>query len=371
MASTGHPRTWVEISGDALRHNFQSIRQVVEPVPIAPVIKSNAYGHGLPHIARLLKPLHVWGVCVAYGSEALRLRELGWKKPILVLSFWRPEELHALLEQHVALVAWDETSIRHIGEATLKYHLPAQVHIKADTGTTRIGFSSGDLSKAAQLVGRYPLVQASGFFSHLANSEEVNTARTKSQIKRFATLEKSWPIPGGLRHLSCTAAALRYPEARFGLIRLGIGLYGLWPSSATKAATKPKITLEPVLSWKTTVSQIKRVPIGTAVGYGSSWTAKKPTLIATLPVGYSDGYYRSWSNVAWVMIRNHRAPVIGRVSMNLVTVDVTKIPGVRRGDIVTLLGPGITSDTLATLGYQTLHYEVTTTIHPDIPRLII
>lgn len=366
------PRTWVEVSARAVRHNLRSIKKFVGAVPIAPVIKANAYGHGLATIVSILAQQSLWGFCVAYGTEALQVRSAGWAGRILVMSFWQSEELPALAQARVDCVVWDDHSFNQVLEFTRRQKKHLTIHLKIDTGTSRIGFSAKHIAAVKLRIKKSPYIKLAGVFSHLANSEDSRRSSTIKQIKYFTTLSDPWAHERGIiRHLACTAAALRFPEARFGLIRLGIGLYGLWPSEATQAEIEPRISLQPTLSWKAQISQIKTVPAGTSVGYGGTWVAKRPAVIATIPVGYSDGYYRSWSNKVWVTIRGHRAPVVGRVSMNLIMVDATRVPKITLSDTATLLGPGITADQLGTAGNTTLHYEVMSTIHPAIPRIII
>lgn len=367
-------RTWIELSRSALQHNLAALRSMVgAQTLIAPVIKANAYGHGWPAISRLLRGSSIWGVCVAYGEEALALRRDGWRKRILVLSYWDQLELPELIRQRVDLVAWDFVSLQQIKKSAIKQRQPVNVHLKLDTGTTRIGFRPEEINQLRHLLQqRHVNTKVAGLFSHLANSEERSTVKTNIQIQRFTTLEKLLDIKQGIRHLACTAAVIRYPASRLDMVRYGIGLYGLWPSTAiqTWAGSKlPRLVLRPVLSWHSRLEQIKLVPAGTRVGYGSTFRLKRPGRIGLVPVGYSDGYDRRATNGAWVMIAGKRANVIGRVSMNLLAVDLQSVPTVKRGAQVTLLGDGASADQLAE-AFGTISYEVVSRLHPGISRVI-
>lgn len=370
MAFPNH-RTWVEVSASALRGNLLGYARTIGRGPkIMPIIKANAYGHGMLQVAKTLAKTQIWGFGVAYAQEALDLRTAGVKKPILVLSSWQTKELAGCLRQNIDLVAWDIASLRQISAAARAGEKMARVHLKIDTGTTRIGFLPTDLPELASAIQRLPNISVSGIFSHLANAEEQQTSRTNQQLKHFTTLVNVLNLPGGVRrHVACTAAGLRYPAGRHDIVRLGIGLYGLWPSAVIRRSAST-MTLQPALSWYSRLQQVKWVSAGTAIGYGSTVKAKRRTMVGIIPVGYADGYDRGWSNRAWVMINGRRAPVLGRICMNLMMVDCTRNAECRAGSMVTLIGPGIAADDLAGL-IDTLNYEIVTRINWDIPRIII
>jgi alanine racemase len=216
-------------------------------------------------------------------------------------------------------------------------------------------------------------VHVVGVFSHLANSEERSSIRTRKQIDSFTTLQKSLDISTRVvRHIACTAAVIRYPEAHFGLIRPGIGLYGLWPSAELRVwsrAHQPKLELKPVLAWYSRLSQIKNIPAGTSIGYGSTITVKRPTKLGVVPVGYADGYDRRLSNRGWVVVNGQRAPVVGRISMNLLMVDLSKTQRARVGHMVTLIGPGVSVTELERCGI--FGYEFLARLSSAIPRRVI
>lgn len=370
-----HDRTWIEISSTAVRHNFRVFQRLVgSRVGIMPILKANAYGHGWRELATILRVTKPTALGVAYGEEALQLRAAKYRGRIVVLSNWHSRQLPELVKNHIELVVWDWPSYRALWSYARQSKRRSKVHLKLDTGTTRIGFTASDIPKLQKALKIQDSFIVVGLFSHLANAEEQSTTRTKAQLKRFATLDKQLDLDSRVgRHIACTAAILRYPEARFGLIRLGIGLYGLWPSNEIKAWSRahyPKLRLEPALAWYTQLAQVKRVPPGTGIGYGSTFKAKKAMRVGILPVGYADGYDRRLSNTGHVMIRGRRAPVIGRVCMNLMMVDLTKITSAIAGDRVTLIGPGVTADELAGQS-GTINYELVTRINWSLPRYIV
>lgn len=367
-------RTWVEISAAALRRNLSHIQRLIGPgVRIMPIVKANAYGHGLLPVLSALRGRRYWGLGVAHGDEALAIRDTGYHGRLVALSSWQSSELTPLIRQDVELAVWDYSSFRAVQAVHTHTARSPKVHLKLDTGTTRIGFRTEDLPMLQQLLRRTTF-SVVGIYSHFANAEAASVRPTIRQLSRFTTLSQRLHLQRGVeRHIACTAAILRLPEARFGLVRLGIGLYGLWPSPETKSALKashPAFQLTPVLTWKTKLVQAKRVPTGTAVGYGSTFRAKRPMLVGVVPVGYADGYDRHGSNRAWVMIRGRRAPVIGRVCMNLMMVDLSRVPNAKAGLEVTLIGDGVSADDIADCT-GTINYTVTTMINASIPRHLV
>ena len=374
-----HASSWVEISRAAFEHNIAQYRSVIgEHKQLAVVIKSNAYGHGIAEIAQLCEQLPVvdW-LCTVSLSEALATRAHGIRKPIFVLSYL-DADLRLAVQQEIDLVVYDQWTLdqlEHIGQQLNKF---VYVHVKVDTGLSRLGLAP---HKALELIlAAYGMahIKVRGIFTHLAESEKSGEGFTKQQVIALQTVlaqlaEKGMSIP--LVHFSCTAALTVVEDTRYTFGRLGLGVYGLWPSQETKEVTQeryPGFTLEPVMSWKTRVIQVKTVPVGSYVGYGRTFCTQRETLLAVLPVGYWDGYARGLSNRAEVLINGSLAPVVGRVSMNLTTIDVTEVPNVTVGSVVTLLGdhPALSPDTLAaTLG--TINWEVVTRINPLVPRVVV
>ncbi len=374
MASS--PRTWIELSGAALRHNLSAVQQVVgKNVQIMPVVKANAYGHGLGETLELLRGRHHWGIGVAYGEEASQARKLHYRGRVVALSNWQAADLSELIKKNIELAVWDSVSLQAVLQAARVSKNKPKVHLKLDTGTTRIGFLPSQ-EKNIRLALTNNKVKVVGIFSHFANAEEKSITRTIDQLKRFTTLTTTLGVDGsgrgGERHIACTAAILRYPEARFGLVRLGIGLYGLWPSAEIEAWSRTNsgtLRLRPVLSWYTRLAQVKTVPTGTGIGYGSTVVARRSMKVGVLPVGYADGYDRRLSNAGFVMLHGRRANIVGRVCMNLCMVDLTKIPQAKNGDLVTLIGSGVSADDLATI-MKTINYDLVAKINWVLPRRI-
>ncbi len=365
-----HRRTWIELSASNLEHNFSALRRLSRSAAMIAVVKANAYGHGLKEVITLLQRLHPWALGVAYGDEALLLRQLGYRGRIIVLSYWTPSQLRELVQVGVELVVWDWSSWRAV--QALATRRTVRIHLKLDSGTSRIGFLPSDMSRLQSgfRTSRATLV---GIFSHLANSEEKSSKRTIHQINHFTTLQSQLPlVKRVVRHLASTAAVIRYPEAHFGAVRPGIGLYGLWPSYEIRdwaKANRRQLSLRPVMNWYSRLAQVKTVPSGTSIGYGSTVTTKKKTTIGVIPVGYADGYDRRLSNRSWVMIGSDRARVLGRIAMNMMMVDLTLANTAKAGDQVTLVGPGVTVADLEHLGV--FGYEWVARIHPQILREVV
>ncbi len=368
-------RTWIEISASAVRHNLRQFQRVVgSRIGIMPIIKANAYGHGLREMTKVLGSEKPAALGVAHGEEAIQLRTMNYRGRVVVLSSWQATDLAELIRTKIELVVWDWSSYQAVITAAIRAKVKPRVHLKLDTGTTRIGFLPTDITKLRRSLRDQASFKVVGLFSHFANAEERSLTRTKKQLLRFTTLDQELGLPSRVeRHMACTAAILRYPEARFGLIRLGIGLYGLWPSDAIQAWARvnlPGLRLRPALAWYSRLVQVKTVPKGTGIGYGSTVMAKRPTRVGIVPIGYADGFDRRLSNVGGVIIKGRRAVVLGRVCMNLVMVDVSKIPTVRSDEMVTIIGRG---STVADWAEQTgaLNYELVTRISPTIRRYIV
>lgn len=358
-------RTWIEVSRSALLWNFGQFQRFFgNQAQIAPVIKANAYGHGAPWVIKTLKQRQIWGFCVAYGQEALALKPLFNKHRLLVLSAWQPSELPSLIAASTHLVVWDNTSAKLVDTAARRLGRRANVHLKIDTGTSRIGVRPEGVPSTMKFLQTQRWLHVAGIFSHYADSESANLGFARQQRQRFIQSSKPYAVP--FRHIACTAASLRLPLDQTNFVRLGIGLYGLWPSPATARANR--VILKPVLSWKTRVLQVKRVPFGTTVGYNRTYRVRRDTRLAVLPIGYADGYDRRASNASWVVINGRRCPVRGRISMNLTIVDVGATTAVRPGMVATMIGKGVVATDLAQ-SWKTLNYEVVSRLHPAIPRI--
>ncbi len=373
------PNTWVEIDGEALRSNVQQCRRLIGPhCRLLAMVKGNAYGHGLRETARLFLDAGVDVLGVGALEEALALRTAGLSCPILLTGPIPPEHFPLLVAQQLTPLLVSVEQVRDLGAFTDQAAATIEAHLKCDTGMHRQGIMLTELPQLIDVLGKYPGLRITGAATHFACADEVEHADwTQQQLARLheiiATLAAAGIHPA-IRHAANSAAALLWPETHLEMVRLGIALYGLWPSPAVARATTAPVILRPVLTWKTRVAAVKRVPCGCGVGYGVSYTTTRDSCVAVLPLGYYDGYSRALSNLGRVLVHGQRAPVCGRVSMNLMTVDVTDIPGVQPGDEVVLLGRQgageIAADQMAAW-LDSLHYEVITRINPLIPRVVV
>lgn len=368
--------TWVSLSTKSLEHNLKQFSKLVGPrVALMPVIKSNAYGHGFLQIARLCasSPL-VDRLCVVSLDEALLLRKNGVRKPILVLSIFDLDEEQVALgiRKNIAFPLYNEVQAKILGKVAEKLGKKVRVHLKIDTGMSRLGVLPTDALGFYKKLKRLRFVVVEALWTHLSSSEsskEVTSDQITVLDKTVALFEREGIyIP--FRHVACSASTVLYPESHAGGVRVGIGLYGLYSTQE-----RDLIDLKPVLSWHTTVIDVKQLPPGARIGYGGTYTTLCPTRLAVLPVGYYDGYdRRSLSNKGTVLIKGKRCPVRGNVCMNMIMVDVTAVPGVTVGDTATLIGKNgkeeVTADELADLA-GTINYEIVTRINSAIPRITV
>jgi alanine racemase len=368
--------SWIEIDKAALEHNLMSYKSIIGSALFAPVVKSNAYGHGIELVAKICdQSLAVDSICTVNIAEALFLRSVGIKKPILVLSIVHGNIAEAM-QHDITLSVHDLESACALSQVATHIEKTVNVHVKVDTGLSRRGIPVADAFEAIRAIHGLPNIITTGMFTHFAEAESTDQAFTNHQIKKFNELveqlkEQGITIP--LQHTSCSAAATGNAASHGTMVRAGIGIYGLWPSTDNKIMTQtnhPAFFLKPVLTWKTRIMQIKKIPAGSWIGYDRTHQVAQQTRIAILPIGYWDGYDRQLSNKAQVLINNQLAPVVGRVAMNLTIIDITNIQAAV-GDDVTLLSShqGITADDMAA-HCQTINYEIVTRINPLLPRLL-
>lgn len=396
--------SWVEISQQAIIHNLKLFRKIIgQNVKLMPIIKSNAYGHGFDLVAKLCAQKGADWLGVVNAQEALQIRKLGIKLPVLVLSYYADNEIEAAIKNNIDLVVYDFEQVKKIslrvGEFTSWRVNPsassgsatggkANVHIKVDTGTSRLGIKSNEALNFILKVASFPNINIRGIFTHCADSENASSDFMNQQTAILADLalklkKRGLKIPQV--HAACSAAALRNKSSHLTMIRLGISLYGLWPSEEIRDHIKkihPGYQLEPALTWKTKIIQIKQIGQNETIGYNKTFRAKRKMKIAVIPVGYNEGFPRLLSNPPLigkkygsgeVLIRGQRAPVVGRVCMNLTMIDISKIPSARVGDEVVIIGKQgrdeITSEEMAQK-CATINYEVVTRINPILPRVL-
>jgi alanine racemase len=369
--------TRAEIDLGALVRNLRTLRSAAPRVDILAVVKADAYGHGAVEVSRVLEAEGVGAFGVALVEEGLSLRSAGIRGEIVVLGGAYDGGWEALVEHRLAPVVFRPEHLKALGSAARAQGVVAGAHLKVDTGMGRLGVLPVELPALLDRARAEPSVQIDGLCSHFANADLADAALTRVQIERFQSALRQLRAAGfspRWRHLSNSAGLVALPEVRDGLelnlVRPGLGLYGLLPAPWLR----PPRLLEPVLSWKTAVVHLKSVPAGTPISYGSTWTAPRPSRIATLPVGYADGWSRLLSNRGSVLVRGRRAPIVGRVCMDLCMVDVTELSEVEMGDEVVLLGSQgtETQDAHALASLQgTIAYEVLCAISARVPRLAV
>lgn len=377
------PLTWVEVSKSALAHNVSEFRKLVGRERIlAAVVKANAYGHGMVEVSRVLLRSGVDWLAVHSLDEALTLRQAGIGSPIIVLGYISLSDLEETVEKEVRLTVYNCETVEELGRITDELKRKSHLHLKLETGTQRQGIGEGDIPSFLETLQGHANLVLEGLSTHFANIEDTTDhSYAKSQLEEFARLTKLIEDNGisvPLKHTACTAAALLFPETYFGMVRLGIGLYGLWPSKETYVSCLQKgddmPELRPVLTWKTRIAQLKTIPKGSYVGYGCTYRTTHKTKLAVLPLGYSDGYPRSLSNVAHVLIGGMRAPIRGRVCMNNVMVDATDIPAVGlEGEVVLLGRQGdevVSAEQLAGMA-ASINYEIVSRISPALRRIVV
>lgn len=374
---------WVEISRAALASNIREFRKSPGGRgKLLAVVKANAYGHGLCEVGRIAVENGMDWLGVNSLEEGRSLRESGIKAPVLILGYVPLDRLDEAVELDLRLNVFNRETVAKLAAAAEKLGRKAFVHVKVETGTNRLGVAPERLLEFARLIKSHDPLVLEGLVSHYANIEDTTKddyPKMQREIFRRAVAELAANgIKVPLRHMSCTAATILFHEPGLNMSRVGIGLYGLWPSPETLVSCllrkKKPLTLKPVLSWKTRVAHLKQVPASACVGYGCTYKTTRPTLLAVIPVGYADGYDRGLSNTAYVLVRGGRAAVRGRVAMNFMMADVTDIPGVRLEDEVTLIGTDgkeqITADDLA--GWTgTINYEILSRINPALPRIVV
>ena len=371
-------RTWVEIDKSAILHNLNQFKNIVgSNSQLAVVGKSNAYGHGLAQLAQICQESIVtdW-LCVFSLSEGLTAREVGFKKNILILGF-ADLALEAAVLNSIDLVVYDLDLVLKLNDIAQKYKTRAYVHIKVDTGLSRLGLAHLEALELIKIISKLSFVTIRGIFSHFSESDSNDQTFTNKQLFRFNNLLNELTNIGitiPYIHFSNTAGVIRFNSCHFNFARFGGGTYGLYKSAAIDALGKSKyqLNLKLAISWKSRVMQIKDLPVGAYISYARTFITSRKTKIAIIPIGYWDGYSRQLSNKGIVYIKGKPAPVRGRVCMNMIIVDITEIFDVQIGDEAILIGDlfGITPDDIA-LSTGSINYEITTRINPLIARIIV
>jgi len=375
--------SWVEINRQALTENVKRFKAYIgSDVRLAAVVKANAYGHGLLEAARVMLDAGAAWLAVNSIDEAAVLRKAGVTAPVICLAYVPIALLEEAAGLDVRLTIYNLETIERLAIIAARLKQTVRVHVKVETGTNRQGVHGDELLSLARAVRRHEYLQLEGLSTHYANIEDVTEhGFAELQLSRFHSacdLLEHNGISIPIKHTACTAAAILFPKTLFNLARVGIGLYGLWPSKETKiSALQAGIALNelaPVMTWKTRIAQIKMIPPGATIGYGGTDLATQDTRIAVLPVGYYEGYDRGLSSIGYVLIHGRRAPVRGRVCMNMIMVDVTNIPEAALEDEAVLLGrqggDSISAEALAGK-VGSINYEIVSRINPMLPRIVV
>lgn len=367
--------TWVEISLDALRHNLHEFRRVLPPqMRIMAVVKADAYGHGAVQIAKEAVREGAAYLSVAFMDEALELRRAGIDAPILVLGYTPPEAIPLAVDYGVAINVYS-TEVLDALEKRSAPQRPVTIHIKLDTGMGRLGLHREHEAVAfIERALRIPGVKVEGLFTHFACADEADKSYTREQHRKFERIVRHFAGRGvtfECVHTGNTAAAIDCPELSYNMVRLGIGMYGLYPSQEVRKNT---VELRPVMSLKTKIVMLKEMPEGAGISYGAIYHAREGERIATLPVGYADGFSRMLTGKAAALVRGQRVPVVGTICMDQCMISVSGVEGVAPGDEVVIFGSqegaAITAEELAErLG--TINYEVVCMISHRVPRVYV
>lgn len=368
-------KTWVKVSKKNLVSNFKNLSKKIDKnVKKMVVVKSNAYGSGMIETAKTLEKAGADFLGVDSFQEALDLRKAKLKKPVLVLGWTSKEDFNKAVSQNISITISNFKSLRDV----LKLNKKVKVHIKADTGLHRQGFTIDKLPEVKKILlkakKQNTKVIFEGLYTHLAGAESDKfLPYTKKQIKELNIWENELKEINSnfLTHCAASAASIRYPNSQFKMVRFGVSLYGLWASEETKKKTKG-VTLKPVATWQSIITETKKIKKGSAVGYDCTEKVKRDSVVGVVPIGYWHGYPRLASRKAFVSIKGQRAKVLGNVSMDMIVVDLTGIKNVKQEDVVTLIGKDgkneISAEEFADY-CNTINYEVVTRINSEISRI--
>jgi alanine racemase len=371
-------RTWIEIDKRAIKHNYEVFRGIVgKKVKMLGVVKSNAYGHNLIEFSKELEKLGVDFLGVDSAVEGLALRREGMKTPILVLGYTLPEMFQELAQKDISITVSNFEAFDELKKINKTLNRQVKIHVKVDTGMSRHGFTETEIKKVLAEITKNKNLEVEGLFTHFAMAKNPSfPAYTKSQIEKFNIWREAFAKAGlkPICHAGATAGTLLYKEAHFDMVRIGISLYGIWPSKEAQALYEGKIKLQPVLTWKTIIAEVKKMPKGTKIGYDCSETLEKDSVIAVLPIGYWHGLPRALSSIGHVLVGGVRCKILGRVCMDIIMIDVTGVKNPKVGDEVIIIGCDgkneITVDQIATL-LDCSSYELVTRINPLIKRIYL
>jgi alanine racemase len=366
--------TWAEVDLGAIAHNTRELKRLVgEKTELMAVVKANGYGHGAVPVAKAVLGNGASSLAVHRTLEGVQLRQAGITAPVLIMGYTLPAEAETI-------VRWDLTPTVNTPEQAQVLSSTAShqgralpIHVKVDTGLGRFGLLPEEVVDFVRVVSELPGLTLEGIYTHFAMADAVDKAYTLQQFEIYLEVvkrleEAGFTIP--IKHVASSAATLDLPETHLDVVRCGIALYGLRPSSEVE----PTIPLRPAMALKSRVARVRTLPAGSSISYGCTYTTREPTRVALVPVGYGDGYHRLISNRGQVLVRGQRAPIVGRVCMDQFVVQVSDIPNVQQDDEVVLLGrqgdDEISAEEVATWA-ETINYEVTTSILPRVTRVYL
>jgi len=374
--------TWIEIDEQALVDNIGGFRRRLAPgVLLQAVVKSNAYGHGLEQVSRIAARCGADGFGVHTVEEAEALASLGLGRPILILGYIARAHAARVVGSAAEATVYNPETLEALSAAAAAAGKKIRCHLKIETGVHRQGIPAEEIDPFLDRLLSLPHLIPAGVSTHFANIEDTTDhsyAMRQLEAFRAAADRVRSRAPGAMRHCACSAAVLTMRETFFEMVRVGIGLYGLWPSKETLLSClledAEPAPLRQVMTWKARIAQIKSAAAGAYIGYGCTYRATRPTRLAVLPIGYADGYDRRLSGIGHLLIRGRRAPVLGRICMNIVMADVTDIPEARLEDEAVLIGrQGAEEIAVSQVAQQcnTIAYEIVARIAPQIPRLVV
>mgnify|MGYP006288178569 CR=1 FL=1 len=370
-------RAWAEVNLDNIASNVHEIKRIAgKKTQIMGVVKADGYGHGVMETTKTLLDNGVSFLAVSMLDEAIQLRKNGIDVPILILSYTDPKRAEEIINYNVTQAVFSHDLASALSEASIKLNKNVKIHIKIDTGMTRVGFMPGYIAvKSVSQISKLPGIIIEGLFTHFACADEKNESYTQMQYERFTSIISELSRIGihiPIKHVANSAAIIKFPQMELDLVRPGIILYGLYPSEDVDI---DKINLKPAMTLKANVILVKDVEAGTSVSYGGVFTTERPSRLATIPIGYADGYTRLLTGKGKVLINEEVAPVVGRICMDQCVVDVTDLKkDVSVGDEVVLFGKqGNKEIKVEEVAKQigTINYEVVSLIGKRIPRVYI
>lgn len=366
--------TWIEVDLDAITNNVKEFqRYLPQDTKIMAVVKANAYGHGSVPVARAALEAGASYLAVAFVDEGVELRQAGIEAPILVLGYTPEHAIDYALRHHLTLTVYRSESVLKVEQEAARLGMVAPVHIKVDTGMGRLGLLPAEVPSFLAQVASLPHVEVEGMFTHYATADEADQSYALFQLQQFTEVARraraEHEIP--LVHIANSAGAIQRVEKVFDMVRIGIGLYGFYPSAEVDDT---RVALRPALSLKSRIAHVKQPPPGTGVSYGKTYTVSGNEWIAVVPIGYADGVNRHLSNAGEVLVKGQRVPIVGTICMDQLMINVTDVMPVEVGDEVVIYGEQrgerITVDEVAKR-LNTIHYEVVCALSHRLPRFYI